>query len=132
MTWWSNPVDAADRVSQRICRANFRVSQFDTLGGAWDNFAMPAKNSLNVALTAELQQFVQERLKSGRYQTASEVVREGLRLLEQQERQREAVFESLKIKLRRGSRQADRGEFVNPGQVLRQIAARKRQRAERA
>jgi len=45
-----------------------------------------ARTTLNVSLTRELEQFVQDRIASGRYQTASEVVREGLRLLELQER----------------------------------------------
>jgi len=43
--------------------------------------------SLNVSLTPELEQFILGRVASGRYQTASEVVRAGLRLLEQSDRQ---------------------------------------------
>ena len=35
--------------------------------------------SLNVSLTPELEQFIAERVESGMYTTASEVVREGLR-----------------------------------------------------
>jgi len=37
---------------------------------------MPNRTSLNVSLTPELEQFVQSRVASGLYQTASEVVRE--------------------------------------------------------
>ena len=43
------------------------------------------RTSLNVSLTLALEQFITERVSSGRYQTASEVVRAGLRLLEQTE-----------------------------------------------
>lgn len=43
------------------------------------------RTSLNVSLTPALEQFIVERVSSGRYQTASEVVRAGLRLLEQAE-----------------------------------------------
>jgi len=43
------------------------------------------RTSLNVSLTPALEQFIAERVCSGRYQTASEVVRAGLRLLEQTE-----------------------------------------------
>ncbi len=43
------------------------------------------RTSLNVSLTPALEQFIAERVSSGRYQTASEVVRAGLRLLEQTE-----------------------------------------------
>lgn len=45
------------------------------------------RTSLNVSLTPELEQFILQRVASGRYQTASEVVRAGLRLLEQSEPQ---------------------------------------------
>ncbi len=41
---------------------------------------------MNVSLTPELEALVQEKVASGRYASASEVVREGLRLLEQRDR----------------------------------------------
>jgi putative addiction module CopG family antidote len=43
---------------------------------------VPPKPSLNVSLTPHLEQFIAASVASGRYQTASEVVRAGLRLLE--------------------------------------------------
>jgi antitoxin ParD1/3/4 len=90
---------------------------------------MAVRTSLNVSLTPELEQFVQARVATGRYQTASEAAREGLRLLENQERDREAAFSALKTKLARASAQADRGEFVEPDEVLKKIDARKSRRA---
>ena len=54
---------------------------------------------MNVSLTPELEKLVQEKVASGLYQTASEVIREGLRLLkERDDRQtylREAIQEGL-------------------------------------
>jgi putative addiction module CopG family antidote len=42
---------------------------------------MPARNTLHVSVTPELAAFVGEQIASGSYQTASEIVRAGLRLL---------------------------------------------------
>ena len=43
---------------------------------------------MNVSVTPELERFVQDLVASGRYHSASEVFRDGLRLLEQAERRR--------------------------------------------
>ena len=79
---------------------------------------MPIRTSLNVSLTPELEQFVQSRVSSGRYQTASEVIREGLRLLEEREQAREAALEELRGQLRRGVEQADRGELLDGDEMV--------------
>jgi antitoxin ParD1/3/4 len=49
---------------------------------------MPPPRTMNVSLTPELAAFVQDRVASGRYGSASEVVRAALRLLEEDERRR--------------------------------------------
>jgi antitoxin ParD1/3/4 len=41
---------------------------------------------MNVSLTPELEAIIQERVESGRYSSANEVVRQALRLLEEHER----------------------------------------------
>jgi antitoxin ParD1/3/4 len=90
---------------------------------------MPIRTSLNVSLTPELEQFVQSRVASGLYQTASEVIREGLRLLEERERTRETALEELRAKIRRGIEQADRGELLDGDAVfeeIRELSARRR------
>ena len=90
---------------------------------------MPIRVSLNVSLTPELDQFVEARVASGRYQTASEVIREGLRLLEEREQTREAALEELRAQLRRGAEQADRGELLDGDAVfeeIQQLSARRR------
>lgn len=86
---------------------------------------------MNVSLTPELEQFVQSRVESGRYQTASEVIREGLRLLEEREQVRELALKELRAKIRRGVEQADRGELLDGDAVfesIRQLSARRRAR----
>ena len=87
---------------------------------------------MNVLLTPELNRIVQDRIATGRYQNASEVVREGLRLLKHHERDREAAYTALKTKLERGAAQADRRELVDPGDVLRKIMGMKHRRARKA
>ena len=90
---------------------------------------MPIRTSMNVSLTPELEQFVQSRVASGRYQTASEVVREGLRLLEEREQACETALNELRAKIRRGVEQADRGELLDGDTVfeeIKQLSARRR------
>jgi len=87
------------------------------------------RTSVNVSLTPELDTFLQGRVKSGGYQTTSEVVREALRLLERHERDRDDGFNQLKAKLKRGAAQAERGELLDSDEVfdeLRKIIAERR------
>lgn len=79
------------------------------------------RTTVNVSLTPELDAFLQSRVQSGRYQTTSEVVREALRLLERQEREREQALEGLKAKLQRGAAQAERGELLDGDEVFEEL-----------
>ena len=47
---------------------------------------MPTRKTRNVSLTPELERSVAEKVASGHYSSASEVVRAGLRLLDKEER----------------------------------------------
>jgi putative addiction module CopG family antidote len=47
--------------------------------------AVPPRKTRNVSLTSQLDAFVDGRVASGRYRSASEVVRAALRLLEEAE-----------------------------------------------
>ena len=90
---------------------------------------MAIRSTLNVSLTPELEAFVQSRVATGRYQTASEVVREGLRLLEEREHAKEAALEEIRQKLHRARDQARRGQGIQGSVVLEEIqelSARKR------
>jgi antitoxin ParD1/3/4 len=72
---------------------------------------------------------LQSRVKSGRYQTTSEVVREALRLLERHEQERAEAFLELKAKLAQGAEQAERGELLAGDEVfdeLRQMIEERR------
>jgi antitoxin ParD1/3/4 len=64
---------------------------------------------MNVSLTPELEQLVSEKVKTGMYQTASEVVRDGLRLL----KERDQRLEALRQEVRSGFEAVARGEFTD-------------------
>ena len=61
---------------------------------------------MNVSLTPQLEALVQKKVKAGTYQTASEVIREGLRLLQQRD-------EEHRRKVRAGFEQIERGEYID-------------------
>jgi antitoxin ParD1/3/4 len=82
---------------------------------------MANRTTVNISLTPELDAFLQSRVSSGRYQTASEVVREALRMLERLEQEREQAFSELKLKLERGASQAERGELLDADQVFNEL-----------
>lgn len=79
---------------------------------------------MNISLTPEQQKFVAERLQSGRYHTAAEVVREGLRLLMDRERLEQQKLDVLREEIRRGIEAADRGELVDGEQVFAELQAK--------
>lgn len=65
---------------------------------------------MNVSLTRELEELVNAKVKSGLYHTASEVIREGLRLLEERDRLYQLRLEELRRDVKKGVDQLDRGE----------------------
>jgi len=64
---------------------------------------------MNVSLTPELGRWIQERVQSGLYTSASEVVREALRLLREHEELRQARREELRRLVHEGIADADAG-----------------------
>lgn len=71
----------------------------------------------NVHLTAELEQFAKACVESGRYNNVSEVLREGLRLLQE----REARFRSFNAMLDEVRRDADRNGDFSLEEVLAEL-----------
>lgn len=70
---------------------------------------MPTRN---VHLTAHFDRFVDRQVASGRYSNASEIVREGLRLLEEQELEREAKLKALRQAAKQGFDEIDQGQGI--------------------
>ena len=57
---------------------------------------------MNVSLTSKLDSFVRKLVKAGRYNSASEVVRDGLRLVEEREELRKIKLQNLKLAIQEG------------------------------
>jgi antitoxin ParD1/3/4 len=72
---------------------------------------------MNVSLTPELEKFVSDKVDSGRYTSASEVVREALRLLEQKDRDRDLQLAAFNRELENRIAALDRGEYLDPETV---------------
>jgi antitoxin ParD1/3/4 len=91
---------------------------------------MAHRMTLNISLTRELEEFISSHVQSGRYQSASEVVRQGLRLLQEQETTREAQLERLRNQIQIGLDQADRGELLDGEAVFEELERRHLKRPE--
>lgn len=57
---------------------------------------------MNVNLTPQLEEMVRAKVSSGLYTSASEVVREALRLMEERDRLRQVKLEELRSEVRKG------------------------------
>jgi antitoxin ParD1/3/4 len=82
---------------------------------------------MNVSLTTELEKFVSAKVESGRYNSASEVVREALRLLEEHDQERSVQLAGLNQELGRRLDTLDHGRHVSPTDAR----ARIRRKSER-
>jgi antitoxin ParD1/3/4 len=69
---------------------------------------MPTRN---VVLTERQETLIEALVQSGRYQNASEVMREGLRLVENREVEEATKLEALRAAAHLGATALDRGEF---------------------
>ncbi len=71
---------------------------------------MPTRN---VGLSEHQHELVETLVQSGRYQNASEVLREGLRLIEERERIEEAKLKALKQAARQGWADVSAGRYAD-------------------
>lgn len=83
---------------------------------------MPTRN---INLTPEMDRFVAAKIRSGQYANASEVLRAGLRALDEDDKENQARLEALRTAIQSG---IDSG--VAGGDVIERIRARIQRRAE--
>ena len=89
---------------------------------------------MNVSLTAELEQLVNEKVASGMYHSASEVIREGLRLLKERDELRRVQMDEVRRDVMLGVEQirAGRGKkYAGGAELADAIKRRGRQRSKK-
>jgi antitoxin ParD1/3/4 len=88
--------------------------------------------AMNVSLTTRLEKLVNQKVTSGLYHSASEVIRAGLRLLEEQDEIRQRRLKELRHEIALGLEEAQMGESkpLDMGairtEVRRRVAARRK------
>jgi antitoxin ParD1/3/4 len=86
---------------------------------------------MNVSLTPELEKFVHKQVGEGLYQTASEVIRAGLRRLKEDQQLRlprtPATLAELESQLLQSIERLDRGEGVEGEEAFRRLRKRIKQ-----
>jgi antitoxin ParD1/3/4 len=84
--------------------------------------SMANRESMNVSLTPELAAFVERQVASGRYRSASEVVRQGLRELQDREEWKAEV----RAKIEEAVKSVEAGRVVDGEEVMDRMEARLR------
>lgn len=92
---------------------------------------MPTRN---VSLTSEQNAFIEKLVQAGEYQSASEAVRDALRVLQQRRREDAVKLRALRAQLQAGLDALERGDFVQIDErdldayMTRLVATRSRRR----
>jgi antitoxin ParD1/3/4 len=76
---------------------------------------------MNISLTPELEQYVYDKVKSGRYVSTSEVVRDALRLMEERDRFLEVRLEALRKQTHTDSEQESPEELMYGEEVFNEL-----------
>ncbi|MBK9216719.1 MAG: type II toxin-antitoxin system ParD family antitoxin [Chloracidobacterium sp.] len=79
---------------------------------------------MNVSLSPELEQMILAKIQSGMYNTASEVVREGLRLIQQRDEIRAEKLAALRSDVRRGLDDLEGGRYRDGQEVMADLTGR--------
>lgn len=85
---------------------------------------------MNVSLTPEFERYVEDKVNSGDFSSASEVVRAGLRLLKEHEAEHQARLEALRQAVGEGLAQARRGQAKDGAEVFASMRTRRQQAAK--
>ncbi len=86
---------------------------------------------MNVNLTPALEKLVQTKVKTGLYNSASEVVREALRLMDQRDQERKHHLAALRGKIDAGLRSLDQGQGIDGEAFFKSLEREERSRSRR-
>jgi len=85
---------------------------------------------MSIALKIEQEQFIEKKLKTGKYSSADEVIFEAFRLLEERDNHYEQWLRDTRNKVADGLAQLDRGEGLDSETVMRRLKERVRNARE--
>ncbi len=83
---------------------------------------------MNVNLTSELESYVKNKVSTGLYNSASEVIRDALRFLEEQDHVKELKLQVLREEIKKGLVDLDAGNYSELG--MEDIKKQARERAK--
>jgi antitoxin ParD1/3/4 len=84
---------------------------------------------MNISLPPQLEKFVKRKVASGKYGSASEVIREALRLMDDVEKERKAQLDELRREIQIGIDDVEQGRVRDAKEAIREI--REQYRRER-
>lgn len=80
---------------------------------------------MNISLTKELESFVHSKVQQGFYHSASEVIREGLRLLAEQEDIKKKRLEMLNLEIDKGLASLKSGDVISSDEMMEHVQNRR-------
>jgi len=89
---------------------------------------MAREATLSVSLTSQLKTYVREKVESGQFESASEVIRQGLRTMQEQEERERLYWTNLRKKVKEARTAIAQGDVVDgPAFMRSKITALKAQ-----
>ena len=79
---------------------------------------------MNIELTPELEQIIQQQVDSGHYKSIDEVIYAGVKLLDQLEKTYQGRYEELRQEVLQGIEASDRGEVIDSQVVFQNLQAK--------
>ncbi|MBZ8181824.1 ribbon-helix-helix domain-containing protein [Oscillatoria salina] len=83
---------------------------------------------MNISLQPELEQYLQEKVSRGQYQSIDEAIEEGIKLLINRDEIYQGRFEELKEEIGIGVSASEQGDLINSDEVFERLEKKLNQR----